>query len=212
MASHVLRTIDRTAGTERELKQQDGQTVVISINLSRSLVSLLALALLAAAFLGYLAWDRGEASASSSPVRVSASSGMRQYYLTDAEHTGGDADGTDGDGAGVCAPGYHFASLWEILDTSGLRYNMTLGSTRLDSGHGPPSGVPMAGWVRTGNLSSREPIPGEGNCSTWGSSSDNDYGTIAALPPSWNPPQDIHVWNSQTEPCNSGVRVWCVED
>ena len=41
---------------------QDENTIVMNINLTRGLVALLALALLAAAFLGYLAWGRDEGS------------------------------------------------------------------------------------------------------------------------------------------------------
>jgi hypothetical protein len=214
MRQNAIDDIKETKGEETEAKEQQGQVVVIDINLSRGLVLLLSLALLTVAFLGYLTWDREEASAAGLLAPLAASSGMRQYYLTETSHSGGDADGTDGDGAGVCEPGYHFASVWEILDTSGLRYNTTFGKTRDDSGHGPPAGVPMAGWVRTGNYSSANDTPGEGNCNNWDDSSDeNDYGTIAALPPNWNPTaQHIHVWNAGTEPCDSTIRVWCVED
>jgi hypothetical protein len=103
--------------------------------------------------------------------------------------------------------------VWEILDTSGLRYNTTLGATRVDSGHGPPSGVPFAGWVRTGNYSNGEPNPGEGNCNAWSSSSANDSGTIVAFPPTWDTgAQDLLGWNCGTEPCDTTIQVWCVED
>jgi hypothetical protein len=213
MTPNACDGINRKKGVEMEVKEQEGQTLVININLSRGLVLLLTLVLLGAAFLGYLALGREQASASGLEAPLAASSGMRQYYLTQTYHNGGEADGTDGDGAGVCQPGYHFASVWEILDTSGLKYNTTLGSTRADSGHGPPSGVPLAGWVRTGNYSSGDPRPGEGNCHNWSSSSVSDSGTIAALPPTWDTgSQDLLGWNGGTEPCDSTIRVWCVED
>ena len=96
---------------------------------------------------------------------------MRQFYFATTSHSGGEADGTDGDGAGVCEPGFHFASLWEILGTSGLRCNTTFGKTRADSGHGPPPGVPVHGWVCTGNYRSDGANRGEGNCQAWNCSS-----------------------------------------
>jgi hypothetical protein len=201
-----------TKREEMEVKEQHGETLIININLRRGIVLLLSLALLTVAFLGYLLWDRREASAAGFSAPLAASSGMRQYYLTTTSHSGGEADGTDGDGAGVCQPGYHFASLYEILDTSGLRYNTGLGVTRVDSGHGPPAGVPVLGWVRTGNFGSGDPIPGEGNCHGWSSSSASDSGTAAVLPAGWDTAQDIHVWNATTEPCDSTLWVWCVED
>jgi hypothetical protein len=212
MSLNATDGIKKGRGEETEVKEQHGETLIINVNLTRGFVVLLSLALLTVAFLGYLTWDREEASAADLPAPLAAPSGMRQYYLTATSHSGGDADGTDGDGAGVCQPGYHFASLYEILDTSSLRYNTALGITRADSGHGPPSGVPVLGWVRTGNFGSGEPIPGEGNCHGWTSSSASDSGTLAVLPASWDTAHDIHVWNAETEPCDSTWRVWCVED
>jgi hypothetical protein len=188
--------------------------VVLRIRCQRrsDLVFLLTLALLTATFLGYLIWERDDASASALEAPLAASTGMRQFYLTTTSHSGGEADGTDGDGSGVCQPGYHFASLWEILDTSGLSYNTAFGVTRVDSGHGPPSGVPVHGWVRTGNFGSDNPNPGEGNCQGWNSSSGSHSGTMAALPARWDTGQDVHVWNAQALPCDTTLRVWCMED
>ena len=56
----------------------------------------------------------------------------KAYYLTQTTHNGGQA-------RSACAAGYHMASLWEILDTSNLRYNTELGFTQEDSGFGPPT-------------------------------------------------------------------------
>jgi hypothetical protein len=88
--------------------------------------------------------------------------GVRQYYLTPTLFTGNTI-------TNACAPGCHFASIWEIADPSGLKYT-TLGLTSLDRGSGPPTafdlfGISEAiGWVRTGyNASSTEP-PGQANC------------------------------------------------
>jgi hypothetical protein len=132
--------------------------------------------------------------------------------LTQGTYNGADADGTDGNGAGVCAEGYHFASLWEILDPSHLKYNTTLGVTHADSGQVPPAVT--VGWIRTGSGRSSSSTPGIGNCDGWDSSSDSDWGTLARLPRDWTAGQDIHVWQVDTTTCNTAVlvRVWCVAD
>jgi plastocyanin len=129
------------------------KTIAIDIDLTRGLVGLLALALLVAAFGGYLAWGQGEVAASGPQAPLdhardkplASSAGMRQYYLTQTFHRGAEADG-----AGVGADGYHFASLWEIMDPSSLKYDTTLGKTSDDSDQGPPT-YQSVGWVRTAN-------------------------------------------------------------
>jgi hypothetical protein len=182
------------------------------------LVGLLALTLLVAALLGYLVWNQDEVAASGplAPLDraqdrpLAASASLRGYYLTQGTYNGADADGTDGNGAGVCADGYHFASLWEILDPSNLKYNTDLGHPGFDSGQGPPSYV--EGWVRTGYVSSTSSTPGRGNCNVWDSSSSGHYGTIASLPRDWEAGQDIHVWEVDFGGCPYPFRVWCVAD
>ena len=129
---------------------QDEKTIVIDINLNRGLVGLLALALLMAALLGYLAWGQREAAASGPQASLdhardrpldhaqakplAQSSGLRGYYLTKSSY-GPSRILT----APACASGYHFASLWEIMDPSNLKYNTDLGYTMDDSGQGPPT-------------------------------------------------------------------------
>jgi len=189
---------------------KDEKTIVIDINLTRGLVALLALALLMAAFLGYLTWGQREAAASGPQAPLAQSSGMRGYYLTQSAYNGAEADGTDGNGAGVCASGYHFASLWEILDLSNLKYDTDLGYTQHDSGQGPPSIT--WGWVRTGISANISITPGSGNCAVWTSSSSDYGGTIAQLPSNWGAGQDIHVWEVATDNCAWSHFVWCVED
>jgi hypothetical protein len=154
------------------------------------------------------AQDRPFDRAQDRPLAASAS--LRGYYLTQGTYNGADADGTDGNGAGVCADGYHFASLWEILDPSNLKYNTDLGHPGFDSGQGPPSYV--EGWVRTGYVSSTSSTPGRGNCNVWDSSSSGHYGTIASLPRDWEAGQDIHVWEVDFGGCPYPFRVWCVAD
>jgi hypothetical protein len=192
---------------------RDEKTIVIDINLTRGLV-----ALLMAALVGYLTWGQREAAASGPQAPLdrardrplASSAGMRGYYLTQSQYNGAEADGTDGNGAGVCASGYHFASLWEILDPSNLKYNTDLGYTRDDSGQGPP--LVGVGWVRTGYVSSTASTPGRGNCNVWDSSSGGEYGTSAHLPNVWEAGQDIHVWEVSYGECMIPIRVWCVED
>ncbi len=169
------------------------------------LMILLALPLLIVAGLGYLAWGQDEVAASGLPAPLASSASMRQYYLTAANYTGGNADGAD-----VCADGYHFASLWEIMDPAGLKYNTALGYGRADSGQGPPSYI--EGWIRTGYSSSDDSTPGMGNCSAWGSSDGAQYGTTVRLPHDWDVATDIHVWDASSYSCAFPLRVWCVAD
>jgi hypothetical protein len=189
---------------------KDEKTIVIDINLTRGLMALLALALLMAALVGYLTWGQREAAASGPQAPLAASSGMRQYYLTTTPYNGAEADGTDGNGAGVCASGYHFASLWEILDPSSLKYNTDLGYTKDDSGQGPPTY--LRSWIRTGFGSSTAGTAGLGNCNAWTSSDSDHRGTDAYLTQIWEGAEDIHVWNAGLSSCLNELPVWCVED
>lgn len=166
------------------------------------LVALLTLALLVAAFLGYLAWGQREASASAQ-APAAGSAGMRRYYQTNVTHDGAEANT-------ACAPGYHMASLWEILDPSALKYNISLGEHWADSGQGPPSGY--IGWVRTGWSSSSSGTSGMGNCNNWSSNNGSDYGTGISLSHSWAAPQTIYAWDVTTMTCSAETGVWCVED
>jgi hypothetical protein len=175
------------------------------------LVALLALALLAAAFVGYLAWGQGQVAASGpqapldhARVRpLAASTGMRGYYLTATGHGGAGA-------LTACADGYHFASLWEIMDPSHLKYDTTLGDTNDDSGQGPYTA--RWGWVRTGYDNSTSSTAGQGNCDGWISSDDSEQGTGAYLPANWTAGQDIHVWRVGPMSCDTKASVWCVAD
>jgi hypothetical protein len=135
---------------------------------------------------------------------------LRQFYLTSTSYAGDLADGSDGNGAGVCALGYHFASLWEILDPSNLRYNVNQGSSRGDSGMGPPSAT--LGWVRTGYNDNTSTTPGHANCTGWDQSTSN--GTVVNLPDDWSDAnqQDMHTWNAATRLCSNAAALWCVAD
>ena len=194
--------------------QADG-VLVININLTRGMGVLVVAGLVLVAFLGYLVWGQGEVAASAPQAPRAAYAGMRQYYLTtSATYDGDGADGTDGNGAGVCASGYHFASMWELLDPSNLGYNTVLGYTTADSGQGPPSSDVAWGWVRTGNVSSTFDPVGTGNCENWTVTNSFSYGAQAKFDSSWSSAGDFPGWvvENRAGGCAVLSRVWCVED
>ena len=159
-----------------------------------------ALATILAGLIGALVWSPGQAVAS--PTQAQRPDPL-QYYLTTDPYYGDQV-------LSACARGFHTASLWEILDTSNLRYNTRLGYTRPDSGYGPPA---MGGWVHTGSESGSATTPGTGNCQAWTSDSASDYGTYASLPGSWTAgSEDLLGWAAGTVNCSNTVRVWCVGD
>jgi hypothetical protein len=139
--------------------------------------------------------------------------GARHFYLTRTLHTPVQAPT-------ACAEGYHFASIWEIADPSSLRYNTALGLTSSDSGTGPPTAKKVdtsiliaQGWVRTGYDAFSSRTPGQANCNAWGTNSELARGTVANLPSNWTGgDQDIGVWNTEVQPCDSPNWVWCVQD
>jgi hypothetical protein len=168
------------------------------------LTALLALAGLVAAFLGYLALDQARAAASEPTAPASLAAATRQFYLTETFANGSQA-------LGACAPGYHMASLWEILDVSNLRYDIDLGQSRADSGAGPPTY--LIGWARTGYSSSGAGAPGQVNCQAWTSPLSNDSGTVLSLDSTWwSTPNGLATWDTGAFPCNEAWRVWCVAD
>jgi hypothetical protein len=147
----------------------------------------------------------------------------RAFYLTISTYNGDQVDGTDGNGGGVCAPGFHFASLYEILDVSTLRYATdTEGGGDVyrtgDSGQGPPSLLP--GWIRTGHSpTTAQLVEGQTNCLAWTDSDFDTYGSKAYLNNNWaaatgsgNPSGIIMPWDSQTQSCLLPSEVWCVEN
>ena len=180
---------------------QPDRTLVLNLDLSRFLVAtLLALAAVVVAAL----LVRGPAPASAAGEQVSAATdGMRRFYLAPAVLTANLAPGG-------CETGYHFASLWEILDTSNLVYNAALGvvPSGSDAGSGPPTG--LEGWVRTGYGSSLVNTPGQGNCGTWQLAT--GFGTTVKLVSNWTAAGDIHVWDAGTWACGNAAYVWCVEN
>ena len=180
---------------------QQEQTLVLNLDLSRFLVAaLLALAVIVLAAL----LVRGPAPASASGEQLSAASdAMRRFYLAPAV-----ADATQA--VGACESGYHFASLWEILDSSNLVYNTALGvvPSGADNGSGPPSG--LEGWVRTGYSMNSGINPGQANCNAWTATTGN--GSTVQLPANWDTGGEMHVWDAGIAACGSPSYVWCVEN
>ena len=169
------------------------------------LVLLLTLALLTAAIPGALFLSDGRAGASPSGEPQQLAVSPRRYYLTSSAVAADQA-------LTACATGYHTAALWEIIDTTNLRYNGTLGYTRLDSGSGPPTGA--YGWVRTGYSGNTSAMPGRGNCNAWATASGGYSGTRARLPVDWTAAAELTVpWETVAEVCSDiSTRVWCVGD
>ena len=188
---------------KKQEEKQEEEIIVINVNLTRGLVALLIVALLAIAVLGYLTMGQEVVEASAPNAPSAGSTGLRQYYMTQGSYSGPNA-------LTACASGYHMASLWEIVDPSNLEYNTSLGFTRNDSGQGPPTFY--WSWVRTGYFSSVANTAGEGNCNGWVSESNSDYGTMANLPSNWVGGQDINVWQAGTYFCDASLNVLCVED
>lgn len=135
----------------------------------------------------------------------------RQFYLTQTTHTGSQA-------LTACAAGYHMASLWEIFDTSNLRYNTALGVT--GDGSGPPTSISLmgsndnVGWIRTGGSSATGFGPGISNCLIWTSDAEEHTGTLVGLTPAWATSEvsPINPWRGLTDSCETQQQVWCVQD
>jgi len=180
---------------------QEETTIVIHMNIGKWLVTLVGIVTTILLLL-FLTLPAEEPVVTASERAVTQSTGMRQFYLSDY--------GYDGDVAmGVCAAGYHMASLWEIADPTNLKYNISLGEGSADSGQGPPS--QLVGWVRTGFSSDSSTTPGQSNCEVWDDL--NGSGTVVNLHDYWtNGGQDIDVWNAGTAGCELSRAVWCVED
>jgi len=191
----------------------DDRKVIIRINLDTLPMRLLVLGLLAmllVGLVGSVAWaGEGDSPAERGRYAPLSQGGVgRRYYLTSAATY----DGNDAPAA--CAAGYHFASVWELLDVSNLTYNSALGYQHAtpDMGDGPPTDT--EGWVRTGYLANYGPnVPGTHNCGGYVSESGSHSGTVVELPSNFAAPGTlIGSWSGSTELCNTATRVWCVED
>ena len=133
-----------------------------------------------------------------------ADAGGKRFYVTEELFTGDQA-------LTACAWGFRMASLWEIRDTTDLKYATNRGVVLPDSDDGPPTGV--HGWIRTGYLDSATSDPGMGNCHAWTSASATDSGSVVLLPQDWTgnvPPTNISPWVGGANACNAQNPVWCV--
>ena len=201
---------------EENTKEQ-GRTLVINIHLNRGVVAALIAVLLLVGFVGYLALGPGEASASPAAPEAPAapatgSSGLRKFYRTSTAYTPTLA-------TTACAPGYHFASIWELLDPSNLEYASEIpdawSGSYYDMGEGPPTGAegwPLQAYVRTGYSLDVSGVRGQANCDGWTSDDPGDHGTMASLTHQWGSAEDLFVWDIGLNTCNNRSGIWCVED
>jgi hypothetical protein len=152
--------------------------------------------------------SHGQAQAQGVPQRDP----RRLYYLSRDTRTGSSA-------LTGCAAGYHMASLWEIFDTSNLKYNAQLGLVAEDSGFGPPisvNGEGASGWIRTGNDADSGSTAGQANCNAWTlENGETASGTIAQPALDWRTSTtaaSVSPWIAKTVFCSSPQHVWCVQD
>jgi hypothetical protein len=139
---------------------------------------------------------------------------QQRYYLTKGTYKGAQAKN-------ACTPGFHMASLFEILVPSGLMYlqSPSIAATADDAGAGPPT---AAGWVRTGGPSNHNSIAiGQANCNSWTSADPTFIGTIVFLSSLWfssQPPTEPTYypnapwWGTGYTTCDTPESTWCVED
>ncbi|MBN1666672.1 MAG: hypothetical protein JW862_06275 [Anaerolineales bacterium] len=190
--------------------------IYIRLNYKLAL-GLVAVIFLLAAF-GLLAWDAARVQASERaapgalPVQASQQSTlatsvtrMRRYYLTDEAYFGYQVGS-----ANACAPGFHMASMWEIIDSSHLEYYHIYGEFGGDQGFfSPPSFA--TGWVRTGYSSDNSAQVGMANCSNWGNTA--GYGTVARPASVWESGFfNLSFWHTVQAGCQTTSGIWCIED
>jgi len=125
----------------------------------------------------------------------------KSFYLTTTQHDGLNAPF-------ACAAGYHMANIYEILDPTGLRYDMSFGATADDSGSGPPGSDDFSGWVRGGRNVTANPSPHqfEHSCQAYQSSDSELLGSQVFLS------SVVAPWGYRERQCNLTFPVWCVSD
>jgi hypothetical protein len=143
----------------------------------------------------------------------------RKYFITDTEYYP-----TTISAANACGTGFHFASLFEILEPSGLLYDTKNAlafyhPSDYDQGFGPPTFI--LGWVRTGfGRYADNAAPGQSNCNNWTTSNSEAYGTAVSLNGAWTnlftSSDDFSPitrwWLPMAIQCKQKIRVWCVSD
>ena len=98
----------------------------------------------------------------------------KSFYLTVTDHDGADAPF-------ACVPGFHMASIYEILDPTGLTYDSGLGVTPADAGNGPPAGAVYQGWMRGGHDAAGSGGVFQANCQAYQSNNPQEVGVAAHL-------------------------------
>lgn len=129
--------------------------------------------------------------------------GRRAFYLTPSRFSGANA-------LTACDPGFHMASIWELVSLGGLQYDSARGSTTEDSGEGPPV---FAGWVRTGTSAAPNDSLRLANCNAWTTNASTATGTVAGLAEdegSRTVPGT--AWVLQSPSCAGLRNVWCIAD
>lgn len=138
----------------------------------------------------------GRASGPNScPDQKCGTTGKRLYYLTIGTQSGATADT-------ACASGFHFASLWEIHDTTLVEYDTTRGLVPTATTQGPPFLTP--GWIQGMGTS----------CNAWTSSSSAVTGSSAEIIQSsfLGGLEDVIPWDIDSQTCNQLLPSWCVQN
>ncbi len=163
--------------------------------------------------------DGGSALGANVCLRGGCAPRGRRYYITDETYLGNEAADP-----GNCDAGFHFATVYEILDPTQLTYDADRGATATDQGSGPRAR--LRGWIRTGSgTSGAFPRAGEANCMNWSSPSLSLHGSVVSLggSPVGTPTLQIGNWDDGlltlippwiggTQECSFPAAVWCVED
>ena len=158
----------------------------------------------------------------SAPVRDP----RRWAYITQTTFSGAEAGGPS-----PCEDGYHFASLYEMLDPSSFTYDPYYGGAeayRDQDINQPPTN--SWAWIRTGFPWSSGPSSsgsigdaGLRNCDGYTLAGFDDWGTIVALNPCWEEDADCSMgtfwgnavapwWLTDVSRCSSEYPIWCIEE
>lgn len=129
----------------------------------------------------------------------------RFYYVTETSHKGNEV-------LAACAEGYHFASITELYNPSGLVYDVKAdlgGLNKFDIGQGMAVGAEA--WVRSAFSDDTET-----SCSVWTSADPTHTGTWAYLDYAKNGDAAFSPWIIQwfggKQSCDTESRVYCVSD
>ncbi len=128
---------------------------------------------------------------------------FRFWYITGTRHKGNEV-------LTACAEGYHFASITEVYNPSGLVYDVEAnlgGFNRFDIGQG--MAVQGEAWLRSGFGDDSE-----FSCTIWTSADPSQTGTFAWL--GYADRNDLQPWVLQwmatKRSCDEEARVYCVSD